>query len=121
MADRVTARPPKGLSSPGPATLAKYGLTLAEWLVILRRQGWVCAVCRRFPKTGRFNTDHDHVRGWKKMPPEERKRHVRGVLCHFCNHYYVARCITVERAENVAEYLRQHAARVGQQPIRGLR
>ena len=97
---------------PTPATLRRYGLTPKEWVAILRRQGGVCAVCRRVPKNGRLCTDHDHVKGWKRMPPEERKRHVRGMLCFFCNHYYVGRCITVERAENVAEYLRRHRTRL---------
>lgn len=97
---------------PRAATLRRYGLTVEDWLEILNRQGGVCAVCGKTPRTGRFNTDHDHVRGWKRMPPERRKLHVRGLLCHFCNHYYMGRCITVAKAEAVAEYLRQHQQRL---------
>jgi hypothetical protein len=96
---------------PSPATLRKYGLTLADWLAVAERQGWVCAVCKRLPNNGRLCVDHDHVKGWKAANPTERRRHVRGLLCFFCNHYYVGRAITVAKAEAVAEYLRRHEAR----------
>lgn len=68
---------------PLPPTLRKYGLTPAEWLTIADRQGNVCAVCKKLPENGRLCTDHDHVKGWKKMKPEKRKEHVRGLLCYF--------------------------------------
>lgn len=60
----------------------EYGLTLAEYNAILRRQAHRCAVCRR-PETirsrstgepRRLAVDHDHVTG-----------RVRGLLCHRCN------------------------------------
>lgn len=106
---------------PSAGVLAKYGLTEADWVAMWKRQGGVCAVCLKLPPNKRLCTDHDHVKGWKKMRPEERKKYVRGLLCYFCNHWYVGRCITVEKAENVAEYLRAHAARLGNAPIRGIR
>lgn len=96
---------------PTNQTLRRYGLTPAEWAMILLSQGGVCAICRKVPRTGRFNIDHDHVKGWKRMPAHERKLHVRGILCHFCNHYYVGRAITVAKAEAVVEYLRNHEGR----------
>jgi len=97
---------------PSPKTLAKYGLDQAGWLEILARQGGVCAVCKRVPASGRLCTDHEHVRGYKKMPPEERRRRVRGILCFFCNHYYVGRAITVEKSRNVSAYLEAYEARL---------
>lgn len=60
----------------------EYGITLAEYNAILRRQAHRCAVCRR-PETvrsrstgdvRRLSVDHDHVTG-----------RVRGLLCHRCN------------------------------------
>lgn len=98
---------------PKAETLRKYGLTPADWLAIADRQGYVCAVCRKLPPNGRLCTDHDHVKGWKKMPAAERRKHVRGLLCYFCNHYYVGRAITVEKAKNVHEYLVAHILRLG--------
>lgn len=96
---------------PKDGTLRKYGLTRKEWVAIARRQGWVCFVCRKLPQNGRLCTDHEHVKGWKKMPPDERKRHVRGLLCFWCNSAYVGRAITLEKARNVALFLEQHRDR----------
>lgn len=96
---------------PTPATLKRYGLSARRWLKILKRQGGVCAVCKKLPKNGRLCTDHEHVKGWKKMPPEERRKYVRGMLCFFCNHYYVGRSITVQKAENVLSYLQRYEKR----------
>ena len=94
---------------PKPKTLARYGLTLEAWRAILDRQGGVCAVCRRVPTSGRLCVDHEHVKGWKKKPPEERAKAVRGLLCFFCNHYYVGRAITVAKSRNVTAYLERYA------------
>lgn len=96
---------------PKPATLRRYGLSLEDWLAILAAQGGACAVCEKVPTTGRLCVDHEHVRGWKKMPPEQRKQYVRGLLCFFCNHYYVGRAITVQKAANVLAYLQAYGAR----------
>lgn len=95
---------------PQKLTLDKYGLTADAWMELFHRQGGVCAVCKRLPESGRLNVDHDHAPGWKKMPAEERKRYVRGLLCYYCNKAYVGRGITIERAENVVVYLRQYAS-----------
>lgn len=69
------------------------------------QQGWACYVCRQVPKKGRLCIDHFHVRGWKKMPAEQRKRYVRGLLCWTCNHYYLGRGITTAKARRVVQYL----------------
>ena len=96
---------------PQQGTLKKYGLTVGEWLQIAKRQGNVCAVCKKLPDNGRLCTDHEHVYGWKAMPPEKRKQYVRGLLCYFCNHYYMGRAINIFKAENVAIFLRKYDAR----------
>ena len=93
------------LLQPSALTLRKYGLTPETWRVIADRQGEVCYVCQQLPKSNRLHIDHDHVRGWKKKPPQERARFVRGLLCFRCNTTYVGRSITVERARRVVEYL----------------
>lgn len=102
----------KRILPPMSATLRRYGLTVSEWQAMLRSQGGVCAVCRRIPPSLRLTTDHHHVKGWKKMPPSERKRFVRGILCARCNHQFVCRGITITLALAVAEYLRQYEARL---------
>jgi hypothetical protein len=97
---------------PTQATLKKYGLTADEWRAILERQGGVCAVCRTLPSSGRLHIDHAHVRGWAKLPPDQRKRHVRGLVCFLANHFWLARQMDAEKARNVAAYLEAFDARL---------
>lgn len=99
------------VKTPTPATLRKYGLSLLGWEMLGAMQNWVCFVCERPPKSGRLCIDHEHVRGWKQMPPDERRKYVRGLLCWTCNHYALARGMTIQRALNVAEYLKRYQAR----------
>lgn len=59
----------------GKAGLAKYGLTLEAFRLLLSGQGGVCAICLKPCMTGqRLAVDHDHVTGV-----------VRGLLCRKCN------------------------------------
>lgn len=93
------------LLQPSLATLKKYGLAPVDWQVIADRQGGTCAVCQQLTKTGRLCIDHFHVKGWKKLPAEQRKLYVRGLLCWRCNTTFVGRGITVERSRGVTAYL----------------
>ena len=93
------------LRAPKPATLRKYGLSLAAWESIAGMQGYVCFVCHQVPKSGTLHVDHFHAKGWKKMPPAERRKFVRGLLCFRCNTSFVGRGVTVERSRRVVEYL----------------
>lgn len=57
-----------------------YGITYQDWLEMSKNGCWMCG------KTdGRLNVDHIHVPGFKKMPPEEKKKYVRGCLCFMDN------------------------------------
>lgn len=94
--------------TPSKATLKKYGLSEPEWNDILQSQGGVCPICKKVPTTGRWVTDHFHVKGFKKMSPEEKKKHVRGVCCTHCNRFYLAKGMTIEKAKNMVIYLTTH-------------
>ncbi len=96
---------------PTDQTLEKYGLSRDEFKAILKSQDNTCPICEKTPSTGRWNIDHHHVKGWSKMPPEQRKLYVRGVVCWFCNRYYMSKAISIRKAENVAEYLRRYEKR----------
>lgn len=102
---------------PSDATLKKYGLVRGDFAVILGSQNFVCPICGKVPnpskKTGkrRWVIDHIHVKGWKTMPPETRKTYVRGITCWFCNRNYLAKAMTVEKAQNLVEYLRRFESR----------
>ena len=93
---------------PKPATLRRYGLSAAEWLKILARQRGVCAICKRVPLSGSWVTDHEHVPKFKRKPPEERKKFVRGVVCHFCNSHCVGRFMNLMKAKNIVVYLERY-------------
>lgn len=94
---------------PSKTTLDRYGLSETEWQAICDRQEGRCFICEKEPTTGRLCIDHEHVKGWKKMPPEMRKLFVRGLLCWVCNHYYVGRGISIQKARNVVSYLSRYA------------
>ena len=90
---------------PSPATLKKYGLSAYEYEQIYTHQGGRCPICEN-PLDKTTNIDHFHVTGWKKMPPEQRQRYVRGIVCWFCNKNYMAKGITVKKSQNVTKYLK---------------
>ena len=100
-----------GVKPPGPATLRRYGLTADEWLALLEAQGWRCPICGKGGARVTWNTDHDHVPGWKNLPPEERKRYVRGVLCAYDNHRRVNSRMSAAEARRIADYLAAYEAR----------
>lgn len=99
------------LLEPSQSTLKKYGLSLDEWRAMADAQEHRCWVCRQEPTKGRLCVDHEHVKGWKKMPPEQRKLYVRGLLCFRCNTTFVGRGVTVERSRRVTLYLEAFEAR----------
>lgn len=97
---------------PSLGTLRKYGLTLKDWKRILRRQGGSCGLCHVTPPSGILHIDHDHVAGWKKMSPEERKMYVRGIVCYQCNFVYLRRGADSDRLRAGAIYLDRYAQRL---------
>lgn len=99
------------IKHPSPVTLAKYGLTLDEWLAYLpkRRGKYYCRICKK--EKDQFVTDHEHVRGWQDMPPERRKLYVRGVVCGGCNYYVLTKQQTADKHRNAAKYLDEYAKR----------
>lgn len=105
------------IDPPTQATLRKYGGTPELWWEVLVRQGGVCPICGKVPTpnatTGkvRFVIDHEHVRGWKKMPPELRWQYVRGITCWFCNGTYLGRAMNILKAQNVVTYLQAYKYR----------
>lgn len=62
-----------------------YGISLKEWYEIYNEQQGVCWICKTLPPSGSLSVDHIHIKGFKKMRPEEKKKYVRGLLCFLCN------------------------------------
>jgi hypothetical protein len=105
----------EGVTPPQQTTLDKYGLTVEEWLRMLMAQGWVCPICEKGQR--RWNTDHEHVAGWAKLPPEERKKYVRGVLCWHCNHKIVSNLRDSGVVQRVANYLKAYEERKAESSV----
>lgn len=101
--------PPPGVHPPTIQTLVKYGLDTESWLALLKSQNWQCPICRR--SNQRWTIDHEHVYGWKKMIPGERRRYVRGILCVRCNWKIVNSIESAETIQRVADYLKVYEAR----------
>lgn len=95
------------VKEPTGATLRKYGLDLSMWRKILFDQGGVCAICRSVPPSGRLHIEHEHVKGFKAMPPEEKRKHVRGLVCSYDNRFKIAK-LTLDSAEQVVQYLARY-------------
>jgi hypothetical protein len=104
------------LKDPSINTLRRYGLTLFEFKLMAARQGNVCYVCQRLPKSEKLCCDHQHIKGWSAMPREERKKYVRGLLCAWCNLNLVGRGMTALRARRIAAYLEAFDRRLGETP-----
>lgn len=51
-----------------------FGITIADYEVLLARQGGGCAICGRPPTKAALHVDHDHATG-----------EIRGLLCIGCN------------------------------------
>lgn len=83
--------------------LKTYGITMEEWDTIFEAQGRVCAICKRAPKPGEtFHLDHEH-QGGPSGP-------VRGIVCPFDNTRTIGRLKSHERAQALADYLRDPPA-----------
>ena len=94
---------------PKPPTLRKYGLTEQDWMDRWLLQGEKCPICQR--SDAPLVIDHEHVRGWKKMPPEKRKLYVRGITCNWCNRWIIGRGAKPHLLLNGADYLLDYEER----------
>ncbi len=101
------------LRAPSKRTLSKYGLSLIDWLCVAAKQDSRCAICGGLPKYGRLHIDHEHIKGWKKMEPDKRMLHVRGLCCFRCNSQFLRRGLTLELAKKVVDYLEAYAQSSG--------
>ena len=70
---------PKGKLTAKRNRCKAYGLTVEEYDAMYAQQLGLCRICHRpFPE---LHIDHKHVEGFDALPPDEKKRYVRGLLC----------------------------------------
>lgn len=88
--------------------LRTYNIGQVEWNLIWEAQGKCCAICKREPRLkadGTLETFHlDHEHAVKQSGP------IRGILCPYCNTRLVGRLKSHERAQQLADYLRDPPA-----------
>lgn len=72
---------------------SQYGITPEEYDAMLAEQDGRCRGCWRKPRVKRLAVDHDHVPGFAQMPPEEKRRHVRSLLCDDCNRHILGHAV----------------------------
>jgi hypothetical protein len=65
--------------------MLNYGITLFDWQDMYENQERVCWICKAMPKNNVLCVDHIHIKGYKKLLPEEKKKYVRALLCFQCN------------------------------------
>lgn len=82
-----------------------YGITLQEYLKLLKQQKGVCAICKRPPKNRALSVDHKHQKQDKKKTPLERRLKVRGLLCWSCNTALAKFKDNAEHLRNAAKYI----------------
>jgi len=96
------------IKPPTKQTLKKYGLSLEEWQMM---NDGLCHLCRDAPPSGRLFIDHEHIPRWRHKKPEERRRHVRGLVCFTCNTRRIARN-NYETVGWLAVYFENHRRRL---------
>ncbi len=80
-----------------------YGITQKDYDEILAFQGGVCGICKRPPRVGEvFHVDHEHR--------DKQSGPLRGLLDSYCNTRLVGRLKSHERAQAMADYLRDPPA-----------
>jgi len=83
-------------------------MNLKDWENLYESQGGKCVICdRNFDEKIRPCIDHLHVKGYKKLSFEKRKKWVRGLLCLYCNRRLVPKGMTANRAYNIYKYLKE--------------
>jgi hypothetical protein len=107
----------RGIRQPLPATLRTHGLDAPAWRVMVeecpldRAGDATCMACGIKPKNLILNIDHEHVRGYKKGTDEFKRQHHRGLVCHMCNRYRLARGATARVLRMAADYLDAYTER----------
>jgi len=103
---------------PSKATLKKYGLSEQEWIVLYNKHDGRCYICGvpfdgsdRGGKERLACVDHEHVNGFKKMSPEDKKKHLRGMLCYQCNRLVAQKSNTINKMYKAIEYLERYESR----------
>lgn len=85
-----------------------YGIGIEEYESLLTQQNGKCRTCSGPPNgSGNLHVDHKHVDGYRTLPPSEKRKLIRGLLCYKCNVAVGFIDDKPEVARNIADYLEQ--------------
>lgn len=103
-----------------------FGLTTEAYDDRLQRQRGRCAICDKpgrlsrvwsdgffFAAEGvreRLHVDHEHVEGFDKLPPEQKVKFIRGLICRNCN-LGLGNLPTAEVLRRAIDYLESYLQR----------
>lgn len=88
-----------------------YGIKESEYNALLDKQNGGCAICGNLPKTRSLAVDHEHVKGFRHLPPEEKRKYFRGITCFTCNWIMLSRGVCLPKAKKLVEYLEAYEQR----------
>lgn len=81
-----------------------YGITLNDKIAIYDKQQGICPICKNWFAFNKLVVDHEHIKGYKHLPPELKRKYIRGLLCWIDNLYCVGKN-TLPKARLVVSYL----------------
>ena len=84
-----------------------YGLTAEDVARRWNAQGGRCPLCGVRLEEKVWVIDHLHIKGFRKLAPEQRTRLFRGLLDSWCNHRVLSMCerAGMDRVVNAVYYL----------------
>jgi len=85
-----------------------YGLSTQEYEDMLVSQGHVCAICGNSRNGKYLPVDHKHVPDYETMLPEQKRKHIRGILCSDCNKALGLVKDRVSILERMIQYLKDY-------------
>lgn len=91
-----------------------YGITLLKYEEMYDATKGCCYLCDRYYPV--LYVDHRHVVGYKKLPPEEKAKEVRGLLCFRHNKLTIG---GLEIDKNAREILERVIAYFSIYPMKG--
>lgn len=90
-----------------------YGLEDDHYYILTLKGQGKCEICGNTPKI--LCVDHLHIKGYKKMAPEQKRKYVRGLLCFQCNTAFGR----LERRPNPRQLLANVTSYFSRYPMKG--
>jgi hypothetical protein len=86
-----------------------FGLTIAEYNLMLAKQDGHCAICSCTPEQNgqALCVDHKHAENYKSLPSEDKVKYVRGLLCTRHNLMLGLAEDNIAELESSAKYLKE--------------